>query len=109
MAGPCPLCGREKLKDRVLRAPRMTEDPAAYCLHPAHFYEQEMPPCETLGVSRLNELRDIISSLLPSHCGSCCTFDETGKLVVTEASCQCPEANKRARRAVSGANWTYYP
>lgn len=59
--------------------------------------------------ARNESLRGIVASLLPHHCGSCCTFDEAGKLMVTEASCRCSEANKRARRAVSGANWTYYP
>jgi hypothetical protein len=53
MSEPCPLCGREKLKDRVQRAPRMREDPGMYCLHPSHICDREMPPCEARGLARL--------------------------------------------------------
>lgn len=56
MSEPCPLCGREKLKDRVLHPPPTT-DPESYCLHPAHIYGQELPPCEQIGVDRIARMR----------------------------------------------------
>jgi hypothetical protein len=58
MSEPCPLCGREKLKDRVRRRPPMTPgDEEGLCLHPAHIYDRELPPCEARGVARIAELR----------------------------------------------------
>jgi hypothetical protein len=63
-ADPCPLCGREKLKDRVQRPPPMTEDPSAYCLHMSHIYHDgEMPPCEAAGVEQLKRMRTMLGAL----------------------------------------------
>ena len=51
--------------------------------------------------ARNAELRKVIASLLPRHSGSCCTYDAADKVIVTEASCRCPETIRRARQAVS--------
>jgi hypothetical protein len=56
VSDPCPLCGREKLKDRVQRPPPMAEYPDSYCLHPAHIYGYDLPPCESRGVERIEAL-----------------------------------------------------
>jgi len=63
MSEPCPLCGREKLKDRVQRSPRMTEDPSMYCLHPSHIYGKELPPCERRGIERIDRMRLVLGAL----------------------------------------------
>jgi hypothetical protein len=55
----CPLCGREKLKDRVHRPPP-TAKHESLCLHPAHIYGQELPPCEAIGVRRIAQLQDAL-------------------------------------------------
>jgi hypothetical protein len=47
------------------------------------------------------EFRGLLVALLPRHHGSCCIFDEKGKVVVTERSCVCAPAEKRVRRALS--------
>jgi hypothetical protein len=58
MSEPCPLCGREKIKDRVRRDPPMSNDERDkdLCLHPSHIYGDEMPACERLGVARIAEM-----------------------------------------------------
>lgn len=62
MSEPCPLCGREKLKDRVRREPPMRESPDAYCLHPGHIYDREMPPCEAAGIARITKLEAVYAA-----------------------------------------------
>ena len=84
MSAPCPLCGREKLKDRVARLPPM-DDMNAYCLHPAHIYGRELPPCESAGVARIESLETALAArdetvrelkemvrILAMHCGDYC-------------------------------------
>jgi hypothetical protein len=66
MGEPCPLCGREKLKDRVQRPPPMTDDVESFCLHSAHIYSQPLPPCEALGVDRIKVLQAEVSRLRAS-------------------------------------------
>lgn len=63
MSEPCPLCGREKLKDRVQRAPPMTEGAEVYCLHASHIYAADMPPCEVLGIQRIRDLERLLRGL----------------------------------------------
>jgi hypothetical protein len=60
---PCKLCGREKLTDRVQRPPPMLpHEHEETCLHPAHIYDQPLPPCEALGVKRIAVLEARLAS-----------------------------------------------
>ncbi|MHB8387656.1 hypothetical protein [Metallibacterium sp.] len=53
----CPLCGRETMKTRVAYGPPMSAaEVATVCLHPAHIYDLELPPCERMGVRRIADL-----------------------------------------------------
>ena len=68
---PCPLCGREKLKNRIQRPPPTTADVQAYCLHPAHIYDQVMPPCEQLGIERIKALETAVLEATRHLLGKC--------------------------------------
>lgn len=48
-------------------------------------------------------LRELLAAMLPTHSGSCCTFDSDGKVVVTKESCKCGPITMRARLAL--AEW----
>jgi hypothetical protein len=54
----CPLCGRETMKARVAHGPPMSAEDVTtgVCLHPAHIYDLELPPCERMGVQRIADL-----------------------------------------------------
>ena len=52
-------------------------------------------------------LRECLASLLPQHCGACCTFDEAHGVVITEESCVCGPVEKRARIALLGPGWRF--
>ena len=47
--------------------------------------------------ARAAELESAVKALLPHHSGSCCTFDASGKVIVTQTSCKCPEHVHLAR------------
>ncbi len=51
---------------------------------------------------RIEELETVLRDLLPrhSHCGSCCTFDAAGAVIVTVKSCVCDPPWKAARIAL---------
>jgi hypothetical protein len=51
--------------------------------------------------ARAERLAQALESLLPPHSGACCTFDATGKSIVTETSCNCSAVVKRARAALA--------
>ena len=68
----CPLCAREKMKARMAHGPPMSaeEVESGVCLHPAHIYDQTMPPCEAIGVQRIARLTDALHRY-GEHDGDC--------------------------------------
>lgn len=68
----CPLCDRETIKARVAHGPSMSAEDVAIgvCLHPAHIYDLEFPPCETIGAGRVTRLRDALLRY-GEHDGDC--------------------------------------
>ena len=61
----CPLCGRETMKARMAHGPPMSAEDVAtgVCLHPAHIYDMELPPCEAAGVKRITDLESECAEL----------------------------------------------
>ena len=51
----------------------------------------------------VEELRERLTEMVPSHSGACCTFDADGKVVVTKESCRCGTVVMHARLAL--AEW----
>lgn len=51
--------------------------------------------------AHIRELEEALRLMLPSHSGSCCTFADTGKVIVTVESCRCTADVKFARAALS--------